>query len=66
MAIARVEPDDVARPDLLHRVALALRESEPGGDDRGLAERVSVSSGACAGFESDVRRGGAAGIVRRE
>src|SRR3954451_17875344 len=46
MLLARLEPDDVARPDLLDRTTLALHETEAGGDDQRLAERVRVPGGA--------------------
>src|SRR3954471_10346087 len=40
--LAGCEPDHVARPDLFHRYALALRPAAAGGDDQGLAERMGV------------------------
>jgi hypothetical protein len=51
--LARREPDDVARPDLLDRSAPALGAPDALGDEQGLAERVGVPVGAGAGLEAD-------------
>src|SRR5208283_6137476 len=51
--LAGREPDYVAGADLLDRTAPALGASAAGGDDEGLAERVGVPGGACAGLEGD-------------
>src|SRR6476659_6212150 len=58
---ARLEPDDVPRPDLLERSALALREAVAEGDDQRLPEWMRVPGGARAGLEGD----GVAGRSRR-
>src|SRR5436309_4475299 len=51
--LARREPDDVARPDLLDRAAPALHPAAPGRHDERLAERVSVPRRPCARLERD-------------
>src|SRR5260370_16126261 len=51
MFFAGLEPDHVARTDLLDRAALALRPAEPGSDDQGLAERMGVPRGGRSRFE---------------
>ena len=60
------KPDDVAGPDVLDGAAPALGESSTGGDDEGLAERMSVPCGAGAGLEGDAGTDGARGCGRRE
>ena len=51
--LARREPDDVARPDLLDRPALALHAAAAGQHDQRLTERVRVPRRARAGLEGD-------------
>src|SRR5215469_3656603 len=51
--LARREPDNVARPDLLNRPALALREAAACRHDQRLTERMRVPGGARAGFKGD-------------
>src|SRR5208283_2924289 len=53
--LARREPDDVARADLLDRAAPALGAAEPRRHDQRLAERVGVPGGARAWLEGDAR-----------
>ena len=53
MLLARREPDDVPRPDLLDRPALALRKAAACRHDQRLTERMRVLGGARAGFEGD-------------
>src|SRR5271166_4373542 len=55
--LARREPHDVARSDLLDRAALALDPSAPRGDDQGLAERMGVPRCPRAGLEGDAGAG---------
>ena len=64
--LARCEPDDVARPDLLDRTVLALGPAAPRHDDQRLAERMRVPRGACPGFEGDARTSDAGRRGRRE
>ena len=54
MLLARREPDDVPRPDLLDRPALALRKAAAGRDNQCLPQRMRVPGRACAGLERDV------------
>src|SRR5208337_766664 len=54
--LARLEPDDVAGPDLLDRAALPLRAPETGGDKQRLPERVRMPRGARARLEGDSGR----------
>ena len=49
----RRDPDDVARPDLLHRAALLLHPAAAGGDDQRLAQRVRVPRRPRARLEGD-------------
>src|SRR5947199_5782659 len=58
---ARLEPDDVAGPDLLDRPALTLHKAIAKGDDQRLPEWMRVPCGARAGLERD----GVAGRSRR-
>ena len=53
MLLARREPDDVPRPDLLDRPALALRETAAGRHNQGLSQRMRVPGRARAGLERD-------------
>jgi hypothetical protein len=53
MLLARREPDDVPRPDLLDRPALALRNAAAGRDNQCLPQRMRVPGRARAGLERD-------------
>src|SRR3954469_13167098 len=50
---ARLEPDDIAGPDLLDRPALTLHEAAAKSDDQRLPEWMRVPCGARAGLERD-------------
>src|SRR5215831_11003140 len=63
---ARREPDDVARPDLLDRPALALRETAAGRHDQCLSQRMRVPGRARAGLERDASAADARRIGRLE
>jgi len=66
MLLARREPDDIARPDLLDRPALALREAATGRHNQCLSERMRVPGRARAGFERDAGAADARRIGRLE
>src|SRR4030095_6340911 len=53
--LTRQNPDDIAGPDVLLGAALYLHPAQAGGDDQGLAQRMSVPSRAGAGLESHDR-----------
>ena len=64
--LARLEPDHVARPDLLDRPALALDPAAARRHDQRLAERVGVPGRARARLEGDQGAGDARRIGRAE
>src|SRR4029079_8614829 len=61
MFLAGRKPDDVARPDFLHRTVPALRPAAAGRNDQCLAERMGMPGGArswleCNAGADDTRR----------
>src|SRR3954454_3429104 len=52
------EPDDVARPHLFDRSAVALHPSQAQSDDQCLSERMRVPVGASPGLKGDVTSAG--------
>ena len=64
--LARREPDDVARPYLLDRSALTLREAAAGRHDQCLAQRMRLPGRARAGLERDAGAADARRIGRLE
>ena len=63
---ARREPNDVPRPDLLDRPALALRKAAAGRHDQCLPQRMRVPGCARAGLERDAGAADARRIGRLE
>src|ERR1700678_715058 len=57
MLLSGREPDYVAGMDLYDGASFVLRPSAACGDDEGLAERVGVPRGPCAGLEGDAGGG---------
>ena len=51
MFLVRLEPDRITLPDLFDRPAFALDLTEPGRDQKGLAERMSMPCGSRARLE---------------
>src|SRR6266568_8893328 len=66
MFLARREPDDIARSDLLDRPALALRKAAAGSHDQCLSQRMRVPGRARAGLECDAGAADARRIGRLE
>ena len=53
MLLARGDPGDIARPNLLNRASPALRQPAPCGHDECLAQRVGVPCRSSTGFKRD-------------
>jgi hypothetical protein len=66
MLLARQDGDDVPRPDLFDRAALALNAADPCGYDQGLTERVRMPAGPRATFKGDDRADMPAGLLAFE
>lgn len=66
MAFARLEPHDVAGPDLLDRPALALHAAAPGGHHQCLSERMRMPGRARARLKGHGIAGATGRIANRK
>src|SRR4029077_14209840 len=55
MLLVRRKPDDIARPDLLDRPALALRPTKAGDNNQSLTKGMRMPCGASTGSKRHVR-----------
>src|SRR5271166_2032141 len=62
--LARLEIDNIARPDLLDRAAFPLNPSASGGDDQCLSKRVRMPRRTSAWLECDACPGNARRLRR--
>jgi len=66
MLLSRLEPDDIARPDLFDRAAPSLDKANTGCNEQRLPKRMRMPRRSGAGFESDARTASTRGIDRLE